>query len=326
MTSVCHNASSDNVMPLSRKRRLPLVREGDATGRTLEIYQEIKGSLGVPHVNVIFQAYGAHPKFLDLSWKLLRPTIETREFFLCAERIRGEAYTAIHNYFSVPDLCSDIREVHFSAGAQHELTDVVELFHYNNPLLLLIAAVQLQAFEDGPSRQRTAQAEANHPVFTSKPIKITEEAASAPIRKLYDDIKRTLGVSVINTDYQAFARWPDFLNVYWTSLKPVISSPLFGENKHALRESALALATDLPNAPQLTVEHMQEAGLEAEEISAAIHITEGFLDLLSGLILNIAFAKIGLEGGNRPAISAAIDKRSEQRRQEPQAKHPERAA
>jgi hypothetical protein len=323
---VCHNASSDKVMPLSRKRRLPLVRESDAAGRTLEIYQEIKASLGVPHVNLIFQAYGVHPQFLDLAWKSLQPAIETREFFLCAERIRGEAYTAIHNYFSVPDLCSSIRDVHFSAGAQHELTDAVELFHYNNPLLLLIAAVQLQAFEDGPTHQRTAQRGAEHPVFTSKPIKITEEAAPAPIRKLYDDIKRTLGVSVVNTDYQAFARWPDFLSLYWNSLKPIVSFPLFAENKHALTESAMALATDLPNAPQLTVEHMQDAGLGPEEISAAIHITEEFLDLLSGLILNIAVAKIGLEGGNRPAISVPRDRRAEQLRQQAPADHPERAA
>src|SRR5437588_10605314 len=298
MTSVRQDASSDMGMPLSRKRRLPLVREGDASGRTLEIFQEMKAALGVPHVNLIFQAYAACPRFLDCMWKAMRPAVETREFFQDADRLRAEAYTRTHNYFLVPDLCSTIREVHFSAGAQHELTDVVELFHYNNPLLLLIASVQLQAFEDGPTRHRTAQAGADHPVFTSKPIKITEEAAPAPIRKLYEDIKRTLGVTVINTDYQAFARWPDFLNLYWNSLKPVISSPLFGENKHALRDSALALATDLPNAPQLTVEHMQEAGLEAEEISAAIHITEEVLDLLSGLILNIAFAKIGLEGVN----------------------------
>src|SRR5438270_4452878 len=224
MTSVCHSASSDIGMPLSRKRRLPLVREADAAGRTLEIYQEIKTSLGVPHVNLIFQAYGAHPQLLDLAWKSLQPAVATREFFRCAERIRGEAYTAIHNYFSVPDLCSGIREAHFSAGAQDELTDVVELFHYNNPLLLLIAALQLQAFEDGPSQHRIAEGGADHPVFTSKPIQVTEEAASAPIRKVYDDIKRTLGVSIINSDYQAFARWPDFLSLFWTSLKTEVSS------------------------------------------------------------------------------------------------------
>jgi hypothetical protein len=286
-------------MPSSRKRRLPLVCEADATGRTLEIYQEIKSALGVPHVNVIFQAYGAYPRFLDVMWKLMRPVVETREFFSKADRLGAEAYTWMHNYFSIPDLCDQIRQIHFSTGAQHELTDVVELFHYNNPLLLLIAAVQLQAFEDGPAKQRSAEAGADHPVFVVKPIKITEEAAPAPIRKIYDDIKRTLGVSYLNTDYQAFARWPDFLNVYWNALKPALISPLYGKSKASLRESALELASDFPNAPQLDVEHGYEFNLNNEEINGAIHITEEFLDGLSGLVLNVEFARIALEGGNQ---------------------------
>ena len=313
-------------MPLSRKRRLPLVREADASGRTLEIYQEIKLCLGVPQVNVIFQAYGAYPGFLDRMWKSLRPAIETREFFQRAERLRGEAYTRTHNYFSIPDLCASLRHAQFSTGAQHELTDVVELFNYNNSLLLLIAAVQLQAFEDGPAHHRTADVGAEHPVFTQKPIKIVEESASPPVRKIYDDIKRTLGVSVINTDYQAFARFPDFLNLYWNALKPAVCSPLYGENKHALRESAMSLAGDLPNAPQLTVEYMQEAGLASEEISAAIHITEEFLDLLSGLVLNVAFAKIALEGGNTSRAMPAKETKPATVRKDVETDHPERAA
>lgn len=188
--------------------------------------------------------------------------------------------------------------IQVAPGAQHELTDVVELLHYNNPLLLLIAAAQLQAFEDGPPLVKSAERNAEHPVFVHKPIKISEEEASAPIRKVYEDIKRTLGVPVVNTDYQAFARFPDFLNIYWGALKTVVSSPLYSENRRALHDSALTLAGDLPNAPQLTVERMQESGLGPEEISAAIRITEEFLDVLSGLVLNIAFAKISLEGGN----------------------------
>jgi Halocarboxylic acid dehydrogenase DehI len=174
MTSVCQCASSDTVMPSSRKRRLPLVCEADATGRTLEIYQEIKSALGVPHVNLIFQAYGAHPEFIDLMWKLLRPAVETRDFFVKADRLGAEAYTRMHNYFSIPDLCTHIRQIQFTTGAQHELTGVVDLFHYNNPLLLLIAALQLQAFEDGPSRPWSAETGGDHPVFMEKPIKVTE--------------------------------------------------------------------------------------------------------------------------------------------------------
>ena len=310
------------VMPLSRKRRLSLVREADASGRTLEIYREIKTSLGVPHVNLIFQAYGAYPRFLDLMWKALQPAVETREFFQHADRLGAEAYTRTHNYFLIPDLCSSIRDIQFSTGAQHELTDVVELFHYNNPLLLLIAAMQLHAFEDGPTQRRTAATGTPHPVIEEKPVQITEESAPPPTRKIYDEIKRTFGVAFVNSDYQALARWPDFLSLYWNAFKPVASSPLYGESRHALRESALTLASDLPNAPQLSVEHMQDAGLSDEEISPAIHITEEFLENLSGLVLNVAFAKIALEGGNKLRAPA----REPQQIRDRYTGHPERAA
>jgi hypothetical protein len=291
-------------MPLSRKRRLPLLRESEATGRTLEIYQEIKDALGVPHVNLFYQAYGVYPRFLELHWKLMRPAIQTREFFRFSQRLGAEAYTRVHNYFSVPDLGERMAEAKIGEAAQQELLQVVELFHYNNPLLLLIAAAQFQAFEDGPSVKRASSSAPEHPVYSQAPAKVAEEGAPPGIRKIYEDIKRTLGLSFINTDYQAFAHFPEFFSFYWFSVKQFATSPLNGENRHALRESAAALATELPNAPQLTVEQMHEAGLTSEEIGAAIHVTEEFLNLLSGLVLNVAFAKISLEGGTQPRAAA----------------------
>lgn len=296
-------------MPLSRKRRLLLLKESDATGRTLEIYQEIKAALGVPHVNLFYQAYGAHPRFLELHWKLMRPAIQTREFFRFSQRLGAEAYTRVHNYFSVPDLGERIAEASVSQTAQKELSEAVELFHYNNPLLLLIAAAQFQAFEDGPGLKRASSLPPEHPAYAQPPAKISEESAPPAIRKIYDDIKRTLGLSFINTDYQVFANWPEFFSFFWFSVKPFATSPLNGENQHALRESAAALANELPNAPQLTIEQMHEAGLSSEEIGAAIHITEEFLNLLSGLVLNVAFAKISLEGGSQPKAAAQAAKK-----------------
>ena len=311
-------------MPLSRKRRLSFVREADASGRTLEIYQEIKNALGVPHLNAIFQAYGAYPRFLDLMWKSLDPVLETGEFFEHADRLRAEAYTAMHNYFVVPDLGTRIRQIHLSTGAQRELTSVVDLFHYNDPLILLIAAVQLQAFEDAPVAVRVGRSGADHPVFTQKPVMLTEEAASAPIRKIYEEIKRSLRISFIGLDFQSFAHWPDFLSLYLDALKPVISSPLYGEHKHALRGSALTLATGLPNAAQLSVEHMKHSGIADEEISTAIHIAEEFLDQSSGSVLNVAFGKISLEGGNQ--IRVARNRRDSEQKQLTREDLPGRAA
>jgi hypothetical protein len=153
---------------------------------------------------------------------------------------------------------------------------------------------------------------------------LTEEAAPAPIRKIYEEIKRSLRVSFIGLDIQSFARWPDFLALYWNALKPVISSPLYGEHKHAVRGSALTLATGLPNTAQLSVEYMKHSGLTDDEISMAIHIAEDFLEQSSGSVLNVAFGKIALEGGNQ--IRVARNGRDSEQRQLTREDHPERAA
>ena len=195
-------------------------------------------------------------------------------------------------------------DLSFSAGARHELTDVVELFNYNNPLLLLLASAQMQAFDKVVGRVSQVHP-ALHPVYKQKPVLVEEESAPSATKKIFEDIKRTLAVPVVNTDYRALARWPDFLHDYWAVLKGVAQSPLYKEHCQALRASAMALVQEFPQPFELTVAQLQDAGLSDEEVEAAVRITEVFVRLLSGLVLNLAVAKIGLEGGNSAARSAA---------------------
>jgi hypothetical protein len=290
-----------------KKDKPVLVGEQEAQGSTREIFSEIKQALGVPHVNLVFQAYAAHPKFLELHWRATKPILETQEFFQLADRLRAEAYTRTYNYFSLPDLCERVTDLSFSTGARQELTEVVELFHYNNALLLLLMAAQMQAFDKAVGNGGQGTRPASHPVYSEKAILVDEATAPSPTRKIYDDIKRTVGVPLVNTDYRAFARWPDFLREYWSVLKGLMQSPLYKEHCHAIRASAEALAQELPEQLELTVAHLQDAGLEDEDVEAAVRLTETFLKLLSGLVLNVSIAKIGLEGGSSaaPARTAA---------------------
>ncbi|SRR6266571_206051 len=284
---------------MPRTKKLALVREHQAEGRTGEIYSEIKQALGVPHVNVIFQAYAAYPAFLELQWRALKPILETQEFFAFAERLRADAYTRMCNYFRIPDFTAGLR----SSGTKElaELANVVELFHYNNPPLLLIAAAQLQAFDSSLEqvpRVRAVSTPAAHPVFTEKPALVEEAVASAAIRRIYDDIKRTFGLPFVNTDYRAFARWPDFLQLYWSVLKPLTQSPVYAESQHGIRETAVTLARELPQRFELGATKLADKGISEDDIAAVLRITELFVKLLSGLVLNVALAKIGWEGGS----------------------------
>lgn len=306
-------------MSWKKGNRLPLVRESEAQGRVQQIYQEIKQALGVPHVNVVFQAYATYPVFFEMHWNAIRPAVLTRLFFDIAERLRADAYTRMHNYFSIPDLCARTRDMQFSSGAQHELADVIDLFHYNNSLLLLITSAQMQAF-DGPIGEAGNNGErVQHPVFSTKPILIDEQQAPAPTKKLFDDIKRVMSMPVVNTDYRAFARWPDFLTSYWHVAKPVRESPIYQQSQFAVRESAWQLARELPGPIELTISQLSEAGMTDDDIASVVRMTELFTRSLSAQVLDVAIAKIGIEGGN-------VHKRTELAPETAQPKVPERAA
>ncbi len=290
-------------MSWRRGGKLKLVGESEAQGRTSEIFQEIKQALGVPHVNVIFQAWAAYPAFLELHWQALKPAVETGNFFALAERLRADAYTRTHNYFPISDLGAQLEKAQLSAEDRQAIEEVVELFNYNNPLLLLMASAQLQALETHTGSYKPATP-AEHPVYDRKPELVEEEAAPERVRRIYDDIRRTLGLPFINTDYRAFARWPDFLEIYWRSVKPTIESPLYVKCQLGLRESAWVLAHELPAPMEMGVEQLIAAGLDEDDITSVTRITELFVRTLSGLVLNVAFAKVGLEGGNRQLHTA----------------------
>jgi len=291
-------------MAWRKGNRLRLVSEAEAQGRTLEIYGEIKHAMGVPHVNVVYQAFAAYPVFLDLHWRSFRPVLETQEFFNLSDRLRADAYTRTHNYFAIPDLWSLLADVSFSEGAHEELAEVIDLFHYQNPLLLLLLAAQVQAFEGPVGESKPAVSPALISGFEYKPILIEDASATPRVRQVLDEIRRILRLPFLNTDYRALARWPDILAAYWQALKQVVQSPLYESSHYGVRETAYALARELPGPIELTTNQLSEAGMDDTDISSVVRMTELFVQSISGLLLNIAFAKIGFEGGNRKPAQA----------------------
>ena len=286
------------------KQKMRLIPEAEASPEILEIYYEIKQALGIPYINPMFQALAAFPEYFKRFWKSLRPALDTKEFFSAAQRISAESYTRVHNYLNVPDLIHKMEEMDFSPGAQGELRDVTDLYLYNNSVLLLILAAQMQAFENPTASVRPATGPAEHPSHPELPILVKEQNAPPETRKIYDDIKKTLGIPFLNTSYINFGRWPDFLREYWDALKPVVLSPQYEQNRAAIHESALALAAELPQPLQLSPTQLEEAGVSQADLSAVTQVTEFFLQILSKQLLNIAFAKIGLEGGAHSTAAA----------------------
>jgi Halocarboxylic acid dehydrogenase DehI len=290
-------------MPWNRNK-LNLVSESEAKGETARIFVDLKDTLGIPHVSMVFRVLASLPRFFPLFWKSAKPMLQTGEFFTAAEQIRVDAHNRMQTRFSVPDLRAKLTELDFTQRAQDEVKDVVELYEYVNPVLLLNMAALMEGLEQPGVAPRHGTLPAHHPSHPGRPILVDERLAPEPTRKLYDDIKQTMGTPYLNTSYITFGRWPDFLREYWSSLKPTIGTPKYEEQRKALREFALSAARDLPEAIQLSRATLDNAGVSDDERVMAQQAIHFFLDLLSKQVLNIAFARVGLEGGASSAVAA----------------------
>lgn len=299
-------------MSWRKGNRLRLVSEADAQGRTRAIFEEAKQALGLPHVSVVYQAFAAYPVFLDLHWRALRPVLQTQEFFEVAARLRADAYTRVFNYLPVPDLCAQLGGK-LDEAARRQLTTVVDLLQYKNPLLVLIVAAQFQAFDAPVGQTGRTTHPAEHPVYTDAPELVPEQSAPQQVRAVFQEIRRTLGLPLVSYDFRALAHWPEFFTAYWEAMKRMRESPLYEGSHHLLRETAWMLAREFPAPVELTVTQLAEAGMRDDDIASVVRITEMFVQSLSGLLLTISIARIALEGGTgaqavpepRPTIEGA---------------------
>ena len=281
-----------------KRGKLKLVREREAEGRTREIFDDLKRALGVPGIPLLYQAYAPFPEFLDLHWRAFKPLLATGHFWRLADRLRGEAYTRTHNYFHIGDLCEPLSQMSFSSGAKQQLQEVIELFNYKDAPVLLIASTQLLAFDQAIGKGEPSLAPpVEHPRFKEKPVLVEEEVATPMVKRTYEEIKRALGLPALNGDYKAFARWPDFLAEYWKALKPIVQSPAYREQQRGLCESSEGMARDLMLPIDFSFDALEQIGLEAKQIESIVRTTRILQNVFSGLVLNVAAAKIGFEGG-----------------------------
>ena len=285
-----------------KKIKLNLVTEKQAEGRTHEIFEEIKQALGVPYVSTFFQALASFPQFLDLFWNATKPVVSTQEFFSFSDRVGAEAYTRVHNYFSLPSPQNEPEALFGSDGAA--LHQVIDLYQHSSPVMLLICAALVQEFENPGREAQQGTPSSLQQKFSGVSLIAEEDAAPAASRRLFEDIKRTLNTPFLSSCYLNLGQSPELLKRYWESLKPLLRTPAYEQHRLAILESALSLAAELPEPLQLSVSQMEEAGVRFDDIHRIAQVAELFLDVLSRQVLNMAFAKICVESKWQDEVAA----------------------
>jgi hypothetical protein len=234
-------------MRWKRGSRLKLVDEGEASASVRAVFDEVRHCLGVSQVPILYRAYAATPQFLQLHWDVFRPVLETRRFFQLGARIAAEAYTRAQSYLDIPDLSLESGDTG-TEGAQApgspELSHALDYFQYLDPLLLLIAAAQMQAFE-GPVGQAGAIPEkwSPSPSFLA-PRFLSLEGAPPGVQRIWDERGRILNLAFVPDEDRAVAVWPSLYRMCYSDLRKLVVSPLYANCQYRIDESAWGLANE----------------------------------------------------------------------------------
>jgi len=108
------------------------------------------------------------------------------------------------------------------------------------------------------------------------------------LAKIFEDIKETLSLSSINSDYRTLGLWADYLEAAWNQLKPIVQTDEYKNASDNLRTAAQNLASRFP-AIALSKKQVEDLGEDADEI---LKTTEKFERLLPSLIINISLLSL----------------------------------
>ena len=136
------------------------------------------------------------------------------------------------------------------------------------------------------------------------PVEIPESEATGTVRELYDDMKATMNIGMINLIYRRMATADGLLEWVWDAVRPVLAS---GDVERAalLLESGL----DWPSMPEIPAPALPLLGLGSPEIETLIRVLDDYNRGNSlNLFLLTAFAESLKSGGSWEEVpDATVD-------------------
>ncbi|MBI4376859.1 MAG: hypothetical protein HY549_10475 [Elusimicrobia bacterium] len=250
-----------------------------------QIFHEIRQILRVSGIDPLFQRWASYPRFFSALWEAMTPNAQTRAFEEAADRLRAEAVAAA----SGMDRLSALAKAGLGESQAYQVQRVLMLYHYANPKLLLFVSTVAQALQ-GQEPRRAEGASAAELIERGVPprmfpMEMIEERPSEDVpRKIFRDIKRSLGLSSIPCDYRSLGLWPGYLAAGWERLKPAIKSQAYRKAVGDLAELSSGLARELPYPVVMPIDDLGER----EDMGAVVELTEYFETVLPALVLNIA--------------------------------------
>jgi hypothetical protein len=227
---------------------LPDVKETHATGRIAEIYDEIRCTLGVPMVNLIFRHMATIPGCLEWVWATIGPVYKSGAALRAAEQIATAQSPLPMNFGSVVESWhADMTAVRATCTAY------VRANPANLVGLLALHLILTESNEARATRQKASATVSQTPPASLPALPPMGDVAAldattkgllmALTQQLHGDDGR-----VIPSFYRHFTAWPRLLNDVRAQVQHLIDSGALNTATVKMQSQAKEFAADLYRA------------------------------------------------------------------------------
>ena len=204
---------------------IPAIAEGDATGEVAALYADLRATLGLPFVNLIWRHLATIPGGLAWVWTLTKP------LYVCGELDRLSSETAALVTFpslaALPDVVFDAAAI--DGNARPVIAAMIESYNHANGVNFLALLTAGSVLRDGLPATPGAK---------PPPAPFRRDAAPGPglpplpglselppqvltlVRRL-DGLGRLGSSEAVASLYRHLAHWPAFLAIAYTALEPL---------------------------------------------------------------------------------------------------------
>jgi hypothetical protein len=243
---------------LSQLDSIDTISEKEATPSVAAIFKDIKETLGVPFVNLIWRHLATIPGGLEMTWSLAKPLYSSTVLNASARALRAQTKLAE----TLSPWPASVREaLGLSLKDKDEIVLLLEDYgHANSRALLVLAYLHASLSTQVPTGNKSAFKPANPsalidplarldqmsvPIKPARPLPATAEL-SAEVTALIK-ILNTFGESMPSPAepslYRHLSYWPSFLAAFWLAVEPLEREGLLVGEAINMYERALSAVT-----------------------------------------------------------------------------------
>ena len=245
---------------------VPSVSEQEASAEIAALYADIRTTLGVPLVNLIWRNLATMPGALEWAWNSVKP-------LYASSRIQNEAagLVAAQRLPHVPGWpVAALRAVGIESGDDRVIRAVLDSYDRSNPLNLIALNVLLAVLrnEDGGTTESASVVSKMNPFDVSLPRLVNLDEIPQGVAELVRAVNR-LGARgrehIIVSMPRHLAHWPGFLALYWSTIAPLDASGELGRCIDTVLEDGRSRGALLASAADRSLQLPEESreGVEA---------------------------------------------------------------